>query len=312
MTSDNGNSRQQKIERIVRLSQGQTPAQVDAELSVEYELKPNEIEAARAFLKSVKLPQYKAMNGLLKMAIDHPRQEVGMAVLMQAMGITDEAMFYGVIRQLTNAVSKTQDADVSELNAAISSVAAIEPRDPLEAMLAVQMATVHIAAMRHSRLMLTSHTVDQLDIHERTVNKLMRTFTSQMEALRKHRNGGNQKVVVEHVHVYEGGQAIVGNVTHGGAGQNKKGTQSHGPEDLSIPARAAVLSHVQADEVPMPGSSGARQERVQVPRARAGAPKGRQNGAYKHGRFTCEMVEQRKEIAEIGRRHREIMSIIGD
>jgi hypothetical protein len=30
------------------------------------------------------------------------------------------------------------------------------------------------------------------------------------------RRGGRQKVIVEHVHVYPGGQAIVGNVTHTG------------------------------------------------------------------------------------------------
>ena len=43
-------------------------------------------------------------------------------------------------------------------------------------------------------------------------NKLMRTFTMQMETLKRHRSSGEQKVVVEHVHVYAGGQAVVGNV----------------------------------------------------------------------------------------------------
>ena len=49
-------------------------------------------------------------------------------------------------------------------------------------------------------------------------NKLARTFATQMEALRKHRNGGQQRVRVEHVHVHPGGQAIVGDVHHGGRG----------------------------------------------------------------------------------------------
>ena len=35
----------------------------------------------------------------------------------------------------------------------------------------------------------------------------------QMEALKRHRTGGEQKVTVQHVSVGEGGQAIVGNVT---------------------------------------------------------------------------------------------------
>jgi hypothetical protein len=35
-----------------------------------------------------------------------------------------------------------------------------------------------------------------------------------MEALKRYRTGGEQKVTVQHVSVSEGGQAIVGNVTH--------------------------------------------------------------------------------------------------
>jgi hypothetical protein len=38
----------------------------------------------------------------------------------------------------------------------------------------------------------------------------------------KHRGKGQQKVIVEHVHVYQGGQAIVGNVAPGGAGKNSE------------------------------------------------------------------------------------------
>jgi hypothetical protein len=36
-----------------------------------------------------------------------------------------------------------------------------------------------------------------------------------MEALKRYRTGGEQKVTVQHVSVSEGGQAIVGNVTQG-------------------------------------------------------------------------------------------------
>ena len=36
----------------------------------------------------------------------------------------------------------------------------------------------------------------------------------QMEALRRFRRGAEQKVTLQHVSVAEGGQAIIGNVTH--------------------------------------------------------------------------------------------------
>jgi hypothetical protein len=43
-----------------------------------------------------------------------------------------------------------------------------------------------------------------------------------MEALKRYRTGGEQRVTVEHVTVNEGGKAIVGNVMHGGPGASEK------------------------------------------------------------------------------------------
>jgi hypothetical protein len=40
--------------------------------------------------------------------------------------------------------------------------------------------------------------------------RLLRTYAIQVETLRRLRNGGSQFVRVEHVHVNEGGQAVVG------------------------------------------------------------------------------------------------------
>jgi hypothetical protein len=42
--------------------------------------------------------------------------------------------------------------------------------------------------------------------------RLLRAYVAQVEVLRRLRNGGSQFVRVEHVHVHEGGQAVVGNV----------------------------------------------------------------------------------------------------
>jgi hypothetical protein len=63
---------------------------------------------------------------------------------------------------------------------------------------------------------------------------MMRTFTAQIEALTKLRRRGEQTVRVEHVHVYPGGQAIVGTVTQhsqGGEGTQENGHQPHAPVD---------------------------------------------------------------------------------
>src|SRR5271166_2537410 len=55
----------------------------------------------------------------------------------------------------------------------------------------------------------------QQDSAERALNKPARTFTTQIEALKRYRSTGQQKVTVEHVTVQAGGQAIVGTVSHG-------------------------------------------------------------------------------------------------
>ena len=64
--------------------------------------------------------------------------------------------------------------------------------------------------------------IDQTNLHYNGYTKLCRAYTGQMEALRKHRNGGKQTVTVQHVNVEDGGQAIVGNVETGGRGDERK------------------------------------------------------------------------------------------
>ena len=88
-----------------------------------------------------------------------------------------------------------------------------QPRDQVEAMLAAQMAAVHQAILTLAPRLAQADTIDQQDSAERAFNKLVRSFAAQMEALKRYRTGGEQKVTVQHVSVNEGGQAIVGNVT---------------------------------------------------------------------------------------------------
>ena len=42
--------------------------------------------------------------------------------------------------------------------------------------------------------------------------RLMRSYATQVEVLRRLRSGGQQFMRVEHVHVNDGGQAVIGNV----------------------------------------------------------------------------------------------------
>ena len=78
------------------------------------------------------------------------------------------------------------------------------------------MAATHVAMIRSTRWLANAGNIDQMQAHYSGYNKLARTYSMQMETLRKHRNGGKQTVRVERVTVESGGQAVVGNVQTGG------------------------------------------------------------------------------------------------
>ncbi len=107
----------------------------------------------------------------------------------------------------------------SAINGVMATMKAINPADELEAMLAVQMVGTHFLSMKMMGRAIHNDNPDIVRDQINRVTKLSRTFIAQMEALNKHRGKGQQKMTVEHVHVNEGGQAIVGNVVRGGDGK---------------------------------------------------------------------------------------------
>jgi hypothetical protein len=149
---------------------------------------------------------------------DHPDPPTGGSLLMAAIGASELEFVRPFLMQLVNAGSKGPEADQEESNFMLSVVKGIEPRDQIEAMLAAQMAAVHMATMTFARRLNHVDNIPQQDSAERAFNKLTRTFATQIEALKRYRTGGQQKVVVEHVTVNAGGQAIVGAVQAGGGG----------------------------------------------------------------------------------------------
>jgi hypothetical protein len=105
------------------------------------------------------------------------------------------------VSQLANANRRGQDIDERGLNFMLSVIKGIEPRDQLEAMLAAQMAVVHVATMTFARRLAHEEEIGQVDSAERAFNKLTRTFAMQMEALRRYRSGAEQRVTLQHVSV---------------------------------------------------------------------------------------------------------------
>ncbi|MCR9061992.1 MAG: hypothetical protein NXI02_32025, partial [Rhodobacteraceae bacterium] len=122
---------------------------------------------------------------------------------------SDDLVFAsGVMLQLARIASR-QDGTLNsdDVDFCLSVVRAIEPRDPVEALLASQMAAIHNATMHMAHYMSCSQTRPQLETGCNMLNKLARTFALQTEALKKHRSSGEQTIKVQHVTVNEGGQA---------------------------------------------------------------------------------------------------------
>lgn len=144
------------------------------------------------------------------------------ALAMHELGTADYRFFEGVMDQV--ATLGQQDSSISETasNFVMSVVAGVGPQDEIEAMLAIQMGAIHQATMTMARRLNHVKSLPQQDSAERALNKLARTFTSQVETLKRYRSKADQTVRVERVEVKEGGQAIVGNVQNGGRSDDKK------------------------------------------------------------------------------------------
>ncbi len=175
--------------------------------------------AARADGPPMKL---KMVDGVLQVKFTHADTALAQILMMADLGTCDPGFWAGIQGQVATIGAQGKAIDEGASNFLLSVVRGVQPRDELEAMLAVQMAAIHQATMMMARRLNHVETIPQQDAAERALNKLARTYATQMEALKRYRTGGQQKVTVEHVTVNAGGQAIVGAVAHGGRGSDGK------------------------------------------------------------------------------------------
>jgi hypothetical protein len=223
--------------------------------SPEYSPNPREVAAIKNLEKELaeQAPGLKVSKrgNVHSVGTDHPNDTIGHVLLMEALGTTDWKFLNGFLGQLLDTTSQGGEASEERLNFMLSVIKGIKPRDQVEAMLAAQMAAVHDATMKIFPQLWTADFVPQRDSAERTLNKLMRTFVTQIEALKRYRTGGEQKVTVQHVTVGEGGQAIVGNVTQ----ERREGatTKSATPPLAIEEARTVAMPTIDAPtQAPVP------------------------------------------------------------
>ena len=164
----------------------------------------------------------KGESGGLVIDTDRPELKHGMVALMDAVGTHDLHFFSGYLTQVVNATTQGKAPDATSVNAALGFIRGLKPRDELEAAMAAQMVATHNAVMTFARRLNHVDNIAQQDSAINGYNKLARTFAAQMEALKRYRSTGEQKVTVQHVTVSDGGQAIVGGTVTAGGGASKK------------------------------------------------------------------------------------------
>jgi len=114
-------------------------------------------------------------------------------------------------------------SDAHCLDMAVDTAESIDARNSLEKMLAHQMAACHDMAMT---LISRAHEEREPEGIQKMVNssvKLMKAFQQGLRTLQKIRTGGRQEVIVQHVNVEDGGQALVAGKIRSGENQVNRG-----------------------------------------------------------------------------------------
>jgi len=210
-------------------------------------------------------PTVKAKNepaGQVKIEPDHSDSSLWQSKLQASMGTVEWPFANKLLGDLLNAAcqgSPAQPPTSEELNAVLAVMHSISPKDEVEAMLAAQMIATHTAAMTALRRLKGAENIPQQDSNGNLAVKLLRSYTAQLEALARYRGKGQQKVIVEHVHVHPGGQAIVGAVNAspkgGGGGHNGNEQQPHAKAVAHAPGET-LPGKIEAQRQAVSGAGG--------------------------------------------------------
>ena len=134
--------------------------------------------------------------------------------LKSALGTTSSDFVNACLFQL-QAAARLPGGGLSEIavNSALAMIEAAQPRDEIEGALAVQMACTHTAVMAVLARLGNGYGGERrVAALGSAAARLLKAYAIQVEVLRRRRHGGHQFVRVEHIHVSDGGQAIIGNV----------------------------------------------------------------------------------------------------
>lgn len=159
--------------------------------------------------------QFEMVGDTLQIGFEGGDTKRAMLAMHSVTGLRNTLAVDLLLEQLSRLVGAgIEQANPKATNHAIAMLDELEPSDGQEAMLTAQMVAVHLAAMDcYARASLPGQTFAARELNLKHAGKLTRIYAEQVAALDRHRRKATQTVVVEHVHVHDGGQAIVGAVS---------------------------------------------------------------------------------------------------
>jgi hypothetical protein len=136
-----------------------------------------------------------------------------------AFGTTSLPFVNQTLGQISKVVARNRPLTSDEYNSAVALLSAVEPENEVEALLGANIFIANHMAAKCMAMGDACEFTDQMQDFHKLAVKYMRTFTMNVEALAKLRRKGEQ--VVRHVHVHEGGQAVVaGTINQGGTAKD--------------------------------------------------------------------------------------------
>lgn len=147
------------------------------------------------------------------------------AQMLETTGSPDGDFSKTILIQASSTLTMGEDNE-EKANFIAALMHGLRPRDELEGVLISQMAGSHNLIMAYMRrAMIPDQYLEAANDYTDRAYKLMNIFLKQIETLEKYRGKTTQqKVIVEHVHIHEGGQAVVGHIESKprGEGDEKK------------------------------------------------------------------------------------------
>jgi hypothetical protein len=131
-----------------------------------------------------------------------------------ALGTTSSDFVNATLVQIQNA-SRMPSGGISEMsvNAVLAFIEAAQPKNEIEAALAIQMACTHAVTMAVLSRAGGAYGGDRhVAIMASAGARLLKAFAAQVETMRRLRQGGTQVIRVERIEVSDTAQAVIGNL----------------------------------------------------------------------------------------------------